>query len=366
MMSGAAVDGISLALVSTDGENIVERGPARFFPYSRDLKVFIRRAVRAAQEGRDGSADIAKASGEITQAHAIAVGEFLASENIKRTAIDVIGFHGHTILHRPRKNPETAGRSWQIGDGGTLAEETGIDVVAGFHDADISQGGEGAPLDAVYYAALVRELEPDGAVCVVNFDEQGKVCFIPHGGGDLDVVCFDCGPGLGLLERWMEMKTGERPADLAAIARAGKVHSEVLRLMLLNPYLRRKPPKALDRVEFKLDPLLQMSAADGAATLTALAAACVRANVALLPEKPRDWIVTGEGRRNSALLEAVGKALDGEVHKADSLGWRGDAIEAESVAYLAVRALRRLPFTFPRTTRAPRPLSGGTLWRAPV
>jgi anhydro-N-acetylmuramic acid kinase len=43
------------------------------------------------------------------------------------------------------------------------------------------------------------------------------------------------------------------------------------------------------------------------------------------------------------------------------LGWDGDALEAQAFAFLAVRSLRGLPLTFPTTTGAPRPLSGGRL-----
>ena len=93
IMSGTSLDGIDLAILRTDGEDVIERGETHFSPYSRDLKIFIRRAIKAALEGRDAAADIGKASGEVTQAHAIAVVELLEKARLKRTAVDVIGFH---------------------------------------------------------------------------------------------------------------------------------------------------------------------------------------------------------------------------------------------------------------------------------
>ncbi len=150
------------------------------------------------------------------------------------------------------------------------------------------------------------------------------------------------------------------------LARAGQVHTDILRLMLLNPFIRRKPPKSLDRYDFKLDPVLALSAADGAATLTAFTAACVRASVPLLPVEPQEWIVAGGGRRNLALLQALTKALGGAVRTAEEVDWRGDDLEAECFAYLAVRSLRKLPLSYPRTTRVPRPMRGGVFHRAPV
>lgn len=366
LMSGTSLDGIDLAVLRTDGEKIIEHGPTHFFPYSRDLKIFVRRAIKAAQEGRDGAADIGKASGEVTEAHAIAVAELLDKAGMKRAAIDVIGFHGQTILHRPKRSAETAGRTWQIGDGRALAEETRTDVVSDFHAADIAEGGEGAPLSPVYHAALIRALEPEGAVGVINLGGVANMTYVPSGGGNLDLVAFDCGPGDSLVNQWIEMKAGTTADESSATARAGQVHTDILRMMILNPFIRRKPPKALDHHDFNIDPVLGLSVADGAATLTAFTAACVRASVPLLPSAPDDWIIVGGGRRNSAMIEALGKALDSDVHDAESVGWRGDALEAECFAYLAVRSLRKLPLSFPKTTRVPRPMPGGTHYRAPA
>ncbi len=366
LMSGTSLDGIDAAVLTTDGEAVIEAGPTHFAPYSRDLKIFIRRAITAALEGRDGAADIGKAAGEITLAHAEAVETLLEKADMKRTQVDVIGFHGQTILHRPKRTPEEIGRTWQIGDGRVLAEETRIDVVSDFRRADVAEGGEGAPFAPIYHAALARALGRDHAVGVINLGGVSNITFVPAAGGDLDLVAFDCGPGNGLVDQWVEMKTGEHMDADGALARSGKVHTEILRMMLLNPYLRRKPPKSLDRYDFKLDPVLELSTADGAATLTAFTAACVRASAPALPEAPGEWIVAGGGRRNSAMMEALSKALDAPVASAEDVGWRGDDLEAECFAYLAVRSLRKLPLSFPRTTRVPRPMLGGVFHRAPV
>ncbi|MFZ5615751.1 MAG: anhydro-N-acetylmuramic acid kinase [Pseudomonadota bacterium] len=276
LMSGTSLDGIDLAILRTDGEAVIEHGPTHFAPYSRDLKIFIRRAIKAAVEGRDGAADIGKASGEVTAAHVIAVAELLEKAGLKRTQIDIIGFHGQTILHRPKRTPENAGRSWQIGDGKTLAEETRIDVVSDFRAADIAEGGEGAPFTPVYHAALVRELARDHAVGVINLGGVANITFVPREGGDRDLIAFDCGPGNGLIDQWVELKTGEAMDKDGALARSGQVHTDILRMMLLNPFVRRTPPKSLDRYDFKIDPVIGLSVADGAATLTAFTAACAR------------------------------------------------------------------------------------------
>ena len=365
MMSGTSLDGVDAAMIQTDGETFVEPGPALHIPYSRDLKVWIRRAIKAALEGRDGAADIGKAAGEVTLAHVEAVEALLEKAGVKRANVDVIGFHGQTILHRPTKNSDVAGRTWQIGDGAVLAEETKIDVVSDFRTADVAAGGEGAPLAPIYHWALASGLDVEGPVAVLNLGGVSNVTYAPRGGRPIDLVAFDCGPGNGLIDEWMELKTGEPMDADGAAARRGKVHTDVLRMMLLNPYLRRKPPKSLDRYDFKLDPVLGLSVDDGAATLTAFTAACMRDAEKFLPEEPALWIACGVGRRNPAMMEALEKALDAPLQTAEDVGWRGDDLEAECFGYLAVRSLKKLPLSYPKTTRAPRPICGGVYHRAP-
>ena len=210
LMSGTSLDGIDAAIIRTDGEGVVEHGESIHAIYARDLKVIIRRAITAALEGRDGATDIGRAEGEITWAHVTAVEALLEKAGLKRTAIDVIGFAGQTILHRPKRFAETPGRTWQLGDGAVLARETKIDVVSNFRDADVAAGGEGAPFAPIYHAALARQLygAEGGATAILNIGGVANITYVPAKGSDLDILAFDCGPGNGLIDQWMEAKTG--------------------------------------------------------------------------------------------------------------------------------------------------------------
>ena len=368
LMSGTSLDGIDAAILTTDGEDAVETGPALHVPYSRDLKIWVRRAIKAALEGRDGAAEIGKAAGEVTHAHIVAVEQLLEKAGLKRKDVDVIGFHGQTILHRPSKQPGSAGRTWQLGDGRVLADETRIDVVNDFRANDVAAGGEGAPFAPAYHRALVASMaeQPDCALCVVNLGGVSNVTFVPQGARALDLVAFDCGPGNGLVDEWVELKTGEAMDKDGAMALAGNVDEEALRMMLLAPYLRRKPPKSLDRYDFKLDHVMKLTPEDGAATLTAFTAACIAQSEKFLPDLPGGYIICGGGRRNPAMMQALQERLQAKVVSAEEAGWRGDDLEAECFAYLAVRSLKKLPLSFPKTTRVPAPMKGGVFHRAPV
>jgi anhydro-N-acetylmuramic acid kinase len=60
-------------------------------------------------------------------------------------------------------------------------------------------------------------------------------------------------------------------------------------------------------------------------------------------------------------MAALRQALAAPVAPVEAVGWRGDALEAEAFAFLAVRALCGLPISFPGTTGIPHPMTGGVL-----
>ncbi|MCA8895062.1 MAG: anhydro-N-acetylmuramic acid kinase, partial [Amphiplicatus sp.] len=123
LMSGTSLDGVDAAVLRTDGERVVEAGPALHFPYTPGVKASIQRAIRAALEGREGATEVGQAAVDVTDAHVAAVEGLIQRENLQRSSIDVIGFHGQTILHRPARSSGVQGRTWQIGDGAQLAAQ---------------------------------------------------------------------------------------------------------------------------------------------------------------------------------------------------------------------------------------------------
>jgi anhydro-N-acetylmuramic acid kinase len=53
-----------------------------------------------------------------------------------------------------------------------------------------------------------------------------------------------------------------------------------------------------------------------------------------------------------------------QVYPVESLGWIGDALEAQAFAFMAVRSLKRLPISLPTTTGARKAVTGGAHYRA--
>ncbi len=101
LMSGTSIDGIDAAILSTDGADHLELGPAIDRPYPAEVRAAVQAATRCALEGRNDDTSIAEAARLVTLAQAKIVAELIAEAKLTPADIDVIGFHGQTILHKP-------------------------------------------------------------------------------------------------------------------------------------------------------------------------------------------------------------------------------------------------------------------------
>lgn len=347
LMSGTSVDGVDVALVETDGERVSSFGPTLTVPYQDE----VRRQIRAAFAAEQPNEATVAAERAVTLAHVAATELWSSTHGVPLDSLDVAGFHGQTITHRPERR-----FTWQIGDGGGLARALGVRVINDLRAADVAAGGQGAPLVPVFHAALVRDLPRP--IAVVNIGGVANVTWI---GEDESLLAFDTGPGNGPIDDWCARRAGQRFDRDGALAASGKIDRTRLERWVEHRYFARKPPKSLDRGDFNHLWADGLSVADGAATLTRGTARAISLAARHFPQAPKQWIVTGGGARNPTLLAAIAAETGTPVVPASMLGWDGDALEAQAFAFLAVRSLRGLPLTFPTTTGAPRPLSGGRL-----
>jgi anhydro-N-acetylmuramic acid kinase len=359
LMSGTSLDGVDAAIVETDGESAVVPGPSLAVPYTPEERAILRAALEAAKTWEPDAPmpqAVAEAERLLTLAHAQAVRTLLKQANLKPEDIDVIGFHGQTVLHQPDRR-----RTVQIGMGAELARLTGIDVVNDFRSADVAAGGHGAPLVPLYHQALVKSLGTKESVAVINIGGVGNVTYV---GSDGTLIAFDTGPGNALIDDWAHRHT-DIPVDKdGALAAEGEVDVDALEKLMDNPFFDLTPPKSLDRFSFSPDPVDHLSPQDGAATLTAFTVEAIARGLAHIPGMPTRFIVCGGGRHNPTLMKMLSRRLQGGVLPAEDVGWRGDDVEAEAFAYLAVRSLKGLPLSLPTTTGVPEPMRGGKLHRA--
>ncbi len=356
-MSGTSLDGVDIALIQTDGKRVMGLGPSGYRPYTAEERELLTQAladaaVLDARDSRPGS--LGEAEELVTWVHAEALKQFMRQHNLTRETIDIVGFHGQTVIHRP-----DCGLTVQIGDGAALSRAIGVPVMYDFRAADVASGGQGAPLVPVYHRALVQSHSWNGPVAVVNIGGVANVTYID--GADVLIAC-DTGPGNALIDDFMFRTLGERFDFEGRTAALGTPDEAWIAQALREPYFTAKPPKSLDRNSFSALAKAGLDDANGAATLTAFTAASIAAIVPLLPKAPTNWIISGGGARNLTLMRMLRERLaPASVQTAPEFGWSSDTMEAQAFGYLAARGLKGLPLSYPATTGVPIPMSGGVL-----
>jgi anhydro-N-acetylmuramic acid kinase len=359
LMSGTSLDGVDVALIETDGRRVKAFGPIGYRPYTQNERGLLRQALTEAvnlpqRDARPGI--LREAEHAVTVAHAEAVAAFTAQNRLSREDVDIVGFHGQTVLHRPAQKMTV-----QIGDAAALAKAIHIPVMHDFRAADVAAGGQGAPFVPVYHRALAQSLEREGPMVVVNIGGVSNITYID--GADTLIAC-DTGPGNALLDDYMYRTTGQALDCDGRMAGQGVADEAWVTRALEHPFFALPPPKSLDRNDFASLRLRDMRPADGAATLTAFTAAAIARIVALLPKVPLSWIVVGGGARNHTMMRMLRERLAPAIVQAgEALGWAADAIEAQAFGFLAARGLKGLPLSYPATTGVPIPMTGGVIAR---
>lgn len=350
-MSGTSLDGVDVAVLDTDGRDIVGFGPVGYRPYTP-----AEQATIAAGFGQWNGADVEAAGKVVDAAHAEALAGF--------EGIDLVGFHGQTLAHAPR-----AQGTLQVGDGAALADALNTPVVWDFRSSDVEMGGEGAPLAPFFHHACARYINATKPLAFLNLGGVGNITWIdpritePETQGAL--LAFDTGPANAPINDMVQARC-DVPFDKdGAIAASGRVEQGALELFLAEPYFARIPPKSLDRNDFSemIGLVGELSDADAAATLTAMCAAGVVEALTHCPSPPSQVLVTGGGRRNPVLMRMLEVSLDCPVAPVEAVGLDGDMLEAQAFAYLAVRVARGLATSCAGTTGVRAAVSGGTLSR---
>jgi anhydro-N-acetylmuramic acid kinase len=360
-MTGTSLDAVDMAVIETDGEAVLALGPAAEKKLDPAVRALIEAAIEAARGWPPGAPEpeiFASAADAIAAEHVAAGLDFMERHRLLPEDLDLIGVHGQTVLHEPPTPERARGRTVQLIDARAVARELGVVTAYDFRADDIAAGGQGAPLAPVYHAALARYSTLPAPTAVLNLGGVGNVTLI---GADGEIEAFDTGPANGMIDLLVQARSGGRFDAEGALARAGRVDEATLAAYLADPYFQRAGPKSLDRFDFSLEPVAGLSLEDAAATLTAFAAEAVARGLHALGQVPLRLVVTGGGRLNPVLMETIRERAGVPVLTAEDVHWRGDSIEAEACAFLAARCLMDLPISYPSTTGAPQPMTGGRI-----
>ncbi|MDY6983712.1 MAG: anhydro-N-acetylmuramic acid kinase [Pseudomonadota bacterium] len=369
LMSGTSIDGVDCALVDCAGSSpyVVDYVAADIDP------VLKQRLLRLTTNRIDDLRDLGNADIEVARLFAATANTLLEKHGLAASDIVAIGSHGQTIWHEP---PQSAARhpfTMQIGDPNTIAELTGITVVADFRRKDMAAGGQGAPLVPALHRELFSDAQTDRIV--LNLGGIANITHLPRSGSGC--LGLDTGPASVLLDAWIQRHRGEDYDDAGAWAASGTCNAQLLDALLDEPYFRLPAPKSTGReflniawLDRKLAQTGDVQPADVQATLMEFTVQTIRAEIARLGndgdkegEKEGEVIVCGGGARNTALLRRLQDVLPGfRILTSTDLGIHADCVEAAAFAWLAKKTLNRETVDFSPFTGARHAVIAGGIY----
>ena len=355
LMSGTSMDGIDGAIIVSDGLNILKNQSTNVTQYSNSTSKLLFKAFNNISIFLKNEEAQKELQYKVTLDHAKASKNLINKSNI---IPKIIGFHGQTIFHNPKTR-----QTIQLGDGKLLSKLLKIDVISNFRDNDILNGGEGAPLAPIYHKLLIQNYNLALPSCIINI---GGISNITYYDGQ-ELIAFDIGPGNGLMDSFMQKKLNKKFDENGLLASKGIPNEVLVKEFFNEPFFSKNYPKSLDRNDFKQITISlnsqDLSYENSMATLAELTIGSIVMSLKILPQKPQSIIIVGGGANNKNLMNRLKNLFGKIICVSDDIGLSSISVEAELMAYLAIRSLYKLPITFPKTTGVKTPIVGGILYK---
>lgn len=366
LMSGTSMDGIDAGLINVRGygnRTLIEEKAFLTFPYPDELKIHLIQVIRKKRVSLEEAARLNMLIGSIFAAAALKV---CKKAKIPPGKIDLIGSHGQTLWHAPEIKEMfgyKTGASLQIGDPSVIAEKTGIVTVGDFRAADISAGGEGAPLIPYFDYLMFKDKKENRAV--LNIGGISNITVLPKNCSKKDVTGFDCGPGNVLIDMAVKTLFNQDFDKNGKIASEGKVSDNVLSFLKKHPFILKTPPKSTGREKFSQNYLKKvitlskkhnLKPEDIIRTITEFTALAVYMNYKTHIEsklKLDSVIISGGGIKNKVITNSLKQYFKGiHITSAKHYGISPDAKEAIAFAVFANEAVHGNPANIPAVTGA--------------
>lgn len=290
-----------------------------------------------------------------------AVLQFIDRQSIDKSRIRAIGSHGQTLWHAPKADrPFTL----QLGDPSTIAHLTGLTTVADFRMADIAAGGQGAPLAPAFHKAIFAHAsEPR---CVVNIGGFSNISVLNTDSW----LGFDTGPGNCLLDYWAKTHFNQDYDAGGNIAMSGQVQTELLQILMQDPYLQLTAPKSTGREYFNaawLEGMLKqynnLNAQDVMATLLQFTCNSISNAIKNYAPHQANVFICGGGVKNTALMQQLSVNLEKEVYSTARLGIDPQWVEAALFAWLAKQRMTGQAIDLVNITGSKKPIMLGGIYK---
>ena len=362
LMSGTSMDGIDASIIRSNGKDKYETIIDRYFEYDDDIYqelISIREKITSSKDLKHYSHLISHVERKITLFHAA-----VSKKIVKESSIDIdfVGFHGQTIFHNSNEKITR-----QLGDGNLLSSLLKKRVVYNFRKNDIDNEGQGAPLAPIFHQLLVNKSQIRLPVCILNIGGIANITIVSSKDFN-DLKSYDIGPGNCLLDDWTRKNSKQRFDDNGELAKAGKTDEIILNQAIDNfNNIKDNNKLSFDVKDFDLNFVRGLSLEDGLSTLTDFTASIIYysiiTSVNLNKDKELNILICGGGRKNSSLINSIKNKLPSNVNLCliDDYKIDGDFIESQAFGYLAIRSFLKKTISFPKTTNAKKPCSGGVL-----
>jgi anhydro-N-acetylmuramic acid kinase len=238
-MSGTSLDGVDAALVRFTGERPdAELLAFDTLPYDEAFRARVRTAI-----AHGTARDLAHLNVDLGDRFAEAADRLLRQAKVPARDIAFVASHGQTVWHAP------AVATLQLADPARIAERLDARVISDFRSRDVAAGGQGAPLVPMADALLFADARHPRVL--LNIGGMANVTWVPAGGASDEVVAFDTGPGVAVLDAVVREVRPDQSCDTdGRLAAAGTPDMMLVSDLLGDVFFAASPPKSTGREIF--------------------------------------------------------------------------------------------------------------------
>ena len=347
VMSGTSIDGLDFSLIKSDGKEKIKIIQNKYYKFNHKFKMKILNAINEFKQLKKSNKEneIFKNLNEDFSKYLLKkLNLFFLSSKVGINKIDIIGIHGNTVIHDPKK-----GKSLQLGNAELISKKFNKPVVDDFRKSDILLGGEGAPLVPIFHRAVFSKKKKN--ILVINIGGISNFTFL---NGKKKFFASDIGPGNTLIDEFCYKNFNKSYDFNGNLAKKGKIKFELIDLWLKNKIFFGKFPRSFDTQDFNFINYRNYkthSAYDILRTLTFFSAKLISMIKMSINFKIDSWVFSGGGVYNSLLMSDIKKLLiKDKLFISNTLGYDSSFVESAAFAYISIRTLKKLPSAFPETT----------------
>ena len=352
LMSGTSLDGIDASILISDGENNIDIKRDYYEAYEgkfkRRLEEYIRN-IETLEDIKKSQSEYNNLERKLTLKHSEISKKITNEYNNK---VDLIGFHGQTIVHRPNEK-----YSIQMGDPNLLSQQLKNKVIYNFRKKDIENGGQGAPLSPIYHSKLSKILKISEPNIFLNIGGIANITYVNKN----ILKAQDIGPGNVLMDKYIKKLKNINYDNDGTIASKGKINFDIVNKYIEFEYYNLKNKHSLNREDFNFSFIRDLTFEDGLATLTYFTSRIISEFINKSYKENLNIILCGGGRKNKCLIDHLTKLINKKIIKIDEYNINGDFIESQAFAYLAIRSIMKKHISFQETTNVLSSCSGGEL-----